>query len=55
MNYDHLVCSGATYDTLGWSYERTVQKLRMSGRIYMLCIFRVHVKVSCDCIRLAEL
>lgn len=31
MNYDHLVCLGAAYDTPGWSYMSRMQRLRIGG------------------------
>jgi hypothetical protein len=51
-NYDHLVCLGATYDTLGWSYESIVQRLYVNDGSCMLYVFREHERgqESCDCI-----
>jgi hypothetical protein len=50
MNYDHLVCLGAAYDTLGWSHESTVQRLSMSGWSFMLYDFFASTEEeSCGC------
>jgi hypothetical protein len=51
-NYDHLVCLGATYDTLGWSHKSTVHRLYVNGWSYMLYVCCEHERglESCDCI-----